>query len=1364
MLALLLIQSFTILSVHESSESLDIHHTQRSSGANVISNLHQETRSTDYSITPAKSIIRVHKGQNQTASVILSCQTNLRYMSIGLSTIVKPSYEIERKIDANLLNLTELVTKEYLHNNQTNVIISISNKDFLEQSTDWTAQKNLFETISRLYTSTLAYDDMHFLAARLNYSRIFDLARNSYVDHIWLDRRFTVYLDQSVDIIRNPVEWANFESSFGRNVNGSGVKIAILDTGIDPTHPDFYFPNGTSSITNAISFTGESTADKFGHGTHCASIAAGTGAANNGQYVGVAPGATLLNVKVLNNQGEGMESWIISGIQWAVDNNAEILSMSFGGSISSDGTDPMSTTVNWATEQGVVCVVAAGNCGPEMYSITSPGVAESAITVGASHKNDAIASFSSRGPTTSFTIKPDILAPGVDIIAARANGTNMGTPVSQFYTMASGTSMATPHATGAAALLVDAYPSWNPTQVKMALTNYAEDTGSNMLKQGSGRLNVCKSANASIVGNSSISFGRVELNMMYKQVVTFQNLANQTHYVDLNAEAWHIGDGIPYQTMSLNTSNFHLSFGGTTGIEVYLNTSVSLPNGYFEGRITATFDGVTIRIPLLFCIMAQLNVEVTHEDGSKLMAVFSLIDSETNEMKAYHTESDTAKFIIESPGEYIIQAINDYAWNPSGNLDDGISFIIHDKFSISAAETKYLQLSLASAYKLDVRSTDTTGSPLHFKMKQLLTPYYQVAYFSEIGVLPSQWLYLTNISDYMVGTCYFGFTALSQEDVNWEEEGVLNSEIDMYFIGWNISNFGCSPVPAVLDYEDSELATFDVQNMLPKASAISTMWFNQIAGIWQSGLWCGYQTHPGINWKIHIKPYNYENPSTASWNDLEWSCIYTLSTYPYESDEYFVIDRHFQPISRGETSVYHMGKSPLLPQSVHDNTSYYGSGLYIPYYPLLIDENLFLAKTDMQATKRIEVLKNDFLIYNETKLWAQEPIMISQFLDSYGYGLYSFIVKTETSLNYSSQNVAKYIINYTSSSTDLIPPSITKMDCPSCFTGNEYHIEIQLADNDEICNASLLYSLDDNPWIPCTLINLGEDLHSADITLSSTVQKISLIVEAVDGNGNRIVFTTKPVALKGYETQINASLNANRISGKLTIVEGVLIQPIYLKVKSGGTTMYTLTDTEGNFGFNISPSMSFPIEIEMVSTGTYGGAKCVINKPQVHNVSIDLVVPSKTVTSSKVCINATVMNHGDYTETLNVTFYANTTIINTLQDITLTNGHSITVPYEWNATNLPNGNYTISAYAWPVPGETDTTDNTFVYGIVTVTIPGDVDGDFDVDIYDVVQITGVYLSEIGDPQYKANSDLDCNGKIQIYDVIICTGHYGQKYP
>ena len=91
-------------------------------------------------------------------------------------------------------------------------------------------------------------------------------------------------------------------------------------------------------------------------------------------------------------------------------------------------------------------------------------------------------------------------------------------------------------------------------------------------------------------------------------------------------------------------------------------------------------------------------------------------------------------------------------------------------------------------------------------------------------------------------------------------------------------------------------------------------------------------------------------------------------------------------------------------------------------------------------------------------------------------------------------------------------------------------------------------------------------------------------------------------------------------------------------------------------------------------------------------------------------------------------------------------------------------NYTLSAYATPVPGETDTADNTYIDGTVTIVYPGDVDADKDIDIYDVVKITGIYASKYGDPQFKPNSDLDCNGKIQIYDVVICTSNYGYVEP
>jgi hypothetical protein len=144
-------------------------------------------------------------------------------------------------------------------------------------------------------------------------------------------------------------------------------------------------------------------------------------------------------------------------------------------------------------------------------------------------------------------------------------------------------------------------------------------------------------------------------------------------------------------------------------------------------------------------------------------------------------------------------------------------------------------------------------------------------------------------------------------------------------------------------------------------------------------------------------------------------------------------------------------------------------------------------------------------------------------------------------------------------------------------------------------------------------------------------------------------------------------------------------------------------------------------------------------------------------------INVTVENQGDQTETFNVTTYATTPVIQT-QTVTLESGASTTITFTWNTTGFAKGNYTIWAYAWPVQGETDATDNTLPGGWVIVTIPGDVDGDFEVTILDVVKITSIYATKLGDPRFRPNSDIDNDGVITILDVVICTSHYAQKYP
>ena len=164
-----------------------------------------------------------------------------------------------------------------------------------------------------------------------------------------------------------------------------------------------------------------------------------------------------------------------------------------------------------------------------------------------------------------------------------------------------------------------------------------------------------------------------------------------------------------------------------------------------------------------------------------------------------------------------------------------------------------------------------------------------------------------------------------------------------------------------------------------------------------------------------------------------------------------------------------------------------------------------------------------------------------------------------------------------------------------------------------------------------------------------------------------------------------------------------------------------------------------------------------------HDIAVLNLTPSKTIVGKgyPLFINVTAQNQGNFTETFNLTVYCNTTVIET-QTITLADEESTTSTFTWNTTGFAYGNYTITAYASPVPDETGTEDNTFVDGVIHLTIPGDVDGDGDIDIYDVVKICSIYGVENGDLEYDANCDVNDDGKIDIYDVVIACSHYGEK--
>jgi len=321
-------------------------------------------------------------------------------------------------------------------------------------------------------------------------SEIEKIAAYEFVDQINMNGDFVhvhLGLDVSVPTIRVDNVW-------GLNYNGSGLRIAIIDSGINQSHPDLddLDDNPSTSDPKVIAeqdFTGEGiTVDSIGHGTHCAGIAAGTGAASNGVYKGVAPGAWLLEARVRNSTGDYDVNWLTDAIDWAVSNDTNIISLSMGvtyfdgeNQIRTDGTDPPSPAADEAVEQGVVFVAMAGNFNatknPENY-ITAPGDAFNVITVGASDddntegiNDDTVPWWSSRGPTGDNRFKPDVVAPGVNVFSPDPVGAGGYYPGD--YGDFSGTSAATPHVAGVAALLLQAHPGWTPGIVKSVIMGTA---------------------------------------------------------------------------------------------------------------------------------------------------------------------------------------------------------------------------------------------------------------------------------------------------------------------------------------------------------------------------------------------------------------------------------------------------------------------------------------------------------------------------------------------------------------------------------------------------------------------------------------------------------------------------------------------------------------------------------------------------------------------------------------------------------------------------------------------------------------------------------------------------------------------------
>lgn len=309
---------------------------------------------------------------------------------------------------------------------------------------------------------------------------------------LYLDKQLEYYLHEANTVTGA----ASARQDFG--VDGSGIGVAVIDSGIDGTHPDLPFGTkvvqnvkivGTVALSPSIVQVVENLPNSdtsSGHGTHCAGAVAGSGAASGGHYTGIAPGAHLVGV------GTGDAIFVfyaLEGFDYVLSKRTQygirVVSNSWGTTGAFDPNDPVNVASKAAHDAGLTVVFAAGNAGPGDNTLNPYSVAPWVIGVAAGNKDGStLADFSSRGIPGDPLYRPSITAPGVDIVSARALNTalpvlglpsdiNLDPAWIPYYTTMSGTSMATPVVAGTCALLLSANPNLTPAQIKAALTSTA---------------------------------------------------------------------------------------------------------------------------------------------------------------------------------------------------------------------------------------------------------------------------------------------------------------------------------------------------------------------------------------------------------------------------------------------------------------------------------------------------------------------------------------------------------------------------------------------------------------------------------------------------------------------------------------------------------------------------------------------------------------------------------------------------------------------------------------------------------------------------------------------------------------------------